>query len=60
MLNVVFMKYLGRYQASNILCIIEGQYYARHSNEDNVFLKPSSWAFDCSYERDNIINTMLS
>ena len=60
MLNDVFVKFIDRYQALNILCITKGQYHSEDSNKVNCFKIPSSWAFDGSYERDNTISTMFS
>ena len=42
-----------------MLCITEGQYHSRDSNEEKCFKIPSIWEFDGSSQRDNMINTML-
>ena len=59
MLTDVFVKFADRYQASNILCITEGQYHFKDRNKVNCFKMPPCWEFDGSYERGNTISTMF-
>lgn len=55
----MFIKYVDRYQASNILFMTEGQYHLEDTNEVNCLKMPSIWEFHDSYETDNTINTMF-
>jgi hypothetical protein len=59
MLKDVFMKYLDRYETSNISFIDEGRYDSQDNSEENCLKMPLGCTFDGSSKRDININKVL-